>query len=89
MSFGRLQSTLGCSREHADNGQGGLVSLPGPKSAPVGPPHLRKLNAPLASPMNQPPPSGGEFGGLTAIYLRLALAGLRQVEESFELCELF
>jgi hypothetical protein len=39
--------------------------------------------------MNQPPPSGGELGRLSAIYLRPALAGLRQVKQSFELFELF
>jgi hypothetical protein len=66
-----------------------VTGLPGPKSAPVGPPHLMKLNALLASPMTQPPPSGGEFGRLTAIYLWIALAGLRQVKESFELFEFF
>ena len=64
-------------------------ALPVPKSAPIGPPHLRKLNALLASPMNQPPPPGGELGRLPAIYLRLAFTGLRQVEERFELFELF
>jgi hypothetical protein len=47
------------------------------------------LNAPLASPMDQPPPSGGEFGRLTAIYLWVALARLRQVKEGLELFELF
>jgi hypothetical protein len=41
---------------------------------------MRKLDARLATPMKQPPPSGGEFGRLTAIYLRLAVAGLRQAE---------
>jgi hypothetical protein len=61
---------------------------PGPKSAPVG--HAaRQLNALLATPMSQPLPSGGEFGRLAAIYLRLAFTGLRQVEERFELFELF
>jgi hypothetical protein len=64
-------------------------ALPGPKSALVGPPHLRKLNAPLASSMSQPPPSGGEFRRLTAIYLWVPLVGLRQVKEGFELFELF
>jgi hypothetical protein len=39
--------------------------------------------------MKQPPPSGGEFGRLTAIYLRLAFTGLRQVEERFEPFKLF
>jgi hypothetical protein len=39
--------------------------------------------------MNQPPPSGGEFGRLTAIYLWVPLAGLGQVKEGFELFELF
>jgi len=39
--------------------------------------------------MNQPPPSGGEFGGLSAIYLRLVFTGLGHMEESFELFELF
>jgi hypothetical protein len=39
--------------------------------------------------MNQPPPSGREFGRLTAIYVRLAFTGFRQVEERFELFELF
>jgi hypothetical protein len=39
--------------------------------------------------MNQPPPSGGEFGRLTAIYPRLVFVGLRQAKESFELFELF
>jgi hypothetical protein len=39
--------------------------------------------------MNQPLPSSGEFGRLTAIYQWIALAGLRQVKESFELFELF
>ena len=43
----------------------------------------------LATPMKQPPPSGGEFGRFTAIYLRLAFTGFRQVEERFELFELF
>ena len=64
-------------------------ALPGPKSAPIGPRRLGKLNALLASPMNQAPPVGGELGRLTAIYLWIALAGLRQVEQSFELFELF
>jgi hypothetical protein len=50
---------------------------------------LRKLSALLASPMTQPPPSDREFGRLDAIYLRLAFTGLRQVEERFELFELF
>jgi hypothetical protein len=63
-------------------------ALPGAKSAPVGPAHLRKPDA-LLAPMKQPPPSGGEFGRLTAIYLRLVFAGLRQAKESFELFELF
>jgi hypothetical protein len=63
--------------------------LPGSKSAPIGPPHLRKVNALLATPMNQPGPSGGEFGRLTAIYLWLAFTGLRPVEERFELFKLF
>ena len=39
--------------------------------------------------VTSPPPSGGEFGRLTAIYLRPAFARLRQVEERFELFELF
>ena len=39
--------------------------------------------------MNQPLPSSGEFGRLTAIYLWVPLAGLRQVKEGFELFELF
>ena len=61
---------------------------PGPKSAPVG--HAaRQLNALLPTPMSQPLPSGGEFGRLAAIYLRLAFTGLRQVEKRFELFELF
>jgi hypothetical protein len=51
----------------------------------LGAPHLR-FDGLLASPMNQPPPSGGEFGRLDAIYLRSAFAGLRQVKES---CKLF
>ena len=55
----------------------------------MGPPHLRKLDALLATPMKQPPPSGGEFGRLAAIYLRLAFTGLRQVEERFEPFKLF
>jgi hypothetical protein len=65
------------------------AALLGSKSAPVWPPHMRKLDALLATPMKQPPPSGDEFGRLTAIYLRLAFTGLRQVEERFELFELF
>jgi hypothetical protein len=64
-------------------------ALPIPKSATVRSPHLRKLNPLLASPMNQPSPSGGEFGRLTAIYLRLVFTGLGHMEESFELFELF
>jgi hypothetical protein len=64
-------------------------ALPAPKSTLVGPPHLSKVGALLASPMNQPPPSGGEFGCLTAIYRRIVVAGLSQVKESFELFELF
>jgi hypothetical protein len=64
-------------------------ALPAPKSAPVGPPYLSKVDALLASAMNQPPPSGGEFGRLTAIYLRIVIAGFSQVKESFELFELF
>jgi hypothetical protein len=64
-------------------------ALPGPKSASVRPPHLRKLNALLASLMSQPPPSGGELGRLTPIYRWLAFAGLRQAEQSFELFEFF
>ena len=39
--------------------------------------------------MSQALPSGGEFGRLAAIYLRLAFAGLGQVKERFELFELF
>ena len=35
--------------------------LVGPKSALVGPPHLRKLDALLASPMNLPPPSAASL----------------------------
>jgi hypothetical protein len=50
---------------------------------------VRKRGALLATPMKQPPPSGREFGGLTAIYARLAFAELRRVEERFELFELF
>jgi len=64
-------------------------ALPGSRSAPVWPPHVRKRGALLATPMKQPPPSGREFGGLTAIYARLAFAELRRVEERFELFELF
>lgn len=64
-------------------------ALPASKSAPVGPPHSRKGDALLATPMKHPPPSGGEFGRLTTIYLRLAFTGLRQVKESFEPFELF
>jgi hypothetical protein len=67
----------------------GNEGLPGAKSAPVGPAHLRKPDALLAATMKQPPPSGGEFGRLTAIYLRLVFVGLRQAKESFELFELF
>ena len=63
-------------------------ALPGSKSAPVWPPHMRKLDA-LAIPMKHPLPSGGEFGRLSPIYLRLAFARLGQVKESFELFELF
>ena len=59
------------------------------RSAKVRPPHQQKLDPLLASPMNQPPPSGGEFGGLSAIYLRLVFTGLGHMEESFELFELF
>jgi hypothetical protein len=66
-----------------------LRGVTGPKSAPVGPRHLRKLSTLLPSLMNQPPPAGGELGRLTAIYLWIALAGLRQVKQSFELFELF
>jgi hypothetical protein len=51
----------------------------------VGAPHLR-FDGPLATQMNQPPPSGGESGRLDAIYLRSAFAGLRPVKES---CKLF
>jgi hypothetical protein len=64
-------------------------ALPGSKSAPVWPPHMRKLDALLAIPMKHPLPSGGEFGRLSAIYLRLAFARFGQVKESFELFELF
>jgi hypothetical protein len=39
--------------------------------------------------MNQPLPSSGELGRLTAIYQWIALAGFRQVKESYELFELF
>jgi hypothetical protein len=62
--------------------------ITGPKCSKVGPPHQRKLDALLASPMNQPSPSGGEFGRLTAIHLRLVATGLGHIEESFELFEL-
>ena len=48
----------------------------------------KKLDPLLASPMSQPSPSGGEFGRLTAIHLRLVVTGLRHIEESFELFEL-
>jgi hypothetical protein len=64
-------------------------ALPGPRSAPVGPPHLRELTALLPSLMNQSPPAGGELSRLAAINLWFALAGLRQVKQSFELFELF
>ena len=60
-----------------------------PKLAPVRPSQMRKLNTPLASTIGQPPPSGGEFGRLTAIHLRLTFVGLSQVEERFEPFELF
>jgi hypothetical protein len=52
------------------------AALPGAKSASVRPPHLRKLKSLLATPMNQPPPSGGELRSLIAIYQRIALARL-------------
>jgi hypothetical protein len=39
--------------------------------------------------MKQPPPPGGEFGRLAAIYLRLVFVGLRPAKESCELFELF
>jgi hypothetical protein len=48
-----------------------------------------KLDPLLASPMNQPSPSSGEFGRLTAIHLRLVVTGLGHIEENFELFELF
>ena len=48
-----------------------------------------KLDLLLASAMKQPSPSGGKFGRLTTIHLRLVFTGLGQIEESFELCELF
>jgi hypothetical protein len=67
----------------------GNEALPVPKSAPAGPPHPSKLDALLASAVNQPPPSDGELGRLAAIYLRLVFAGLRQAKESCELFELF
>ena len=54
-------------------------ALPVPKSAPIGLPHTRRLYALLATPVKQPPPSGGEFGRLAAIYLWLAFTRLRQV----------
>jgi hypothetical protein len=62
--------------------------ITGPKSTKVRPPHQRKLDALLASPMNQPSQSGGEFGRLIAIHLRLAVTELGHIEESFELFEL-
>jgi hypothetical protein len=81
--------TLEGSRDYAAVSIAPNEALPGSKSAPVWPLHLRNLNALLATPMKQPPPSGGEFGRLTAIYQWIALPGLRQVEERFELFELF
>jgi hypothetical protein len=60
-----------------------------PKSAPIWPPHMRRLDALVPTPMKQPPPSGGELGRLFAIYLSLAFTGLRHVEQRFELFELF
>jgi hypothetical protein len=50
---------------------------------------VRKLDALLATPMKQPPPPGRKFCRLAAIHVRLAFAGLRQVEERLELFELF
>jgi hypothetical protein len=57
--------------------------------APRRPPNLRKPNTRLACLINEPTPSGSELGRLTTVYLWIALAGLRQVKESFELFELF
>jgi hypothetical protein len=57
--------------------------LPDPEGAPVGRADLRKLNGRLAKPVSQPSPSGGELGRLIAIYLWIALAGLRPAKESF------
>jgi hypothetical protein len=48
-----------------------------------------EINGRGLSPMNQPSPSSGEFGRLTAIHLRLVVTGLGHIEESFELFELF
>jgi hypothetical protein len=41
-----------------------------------------------ASPTHQPPPSSCEFGRFIPIYLRIAVARLIKIEESFELFEL-
>ena len=69
-----------------------MVDLAGPRSlesALVGPPHWKKLGALLPNPTNQPTPSGRKFRRLATIDLRLPIAGLEQVKESFELFELF
>ena len=62
--------------------------ITGPESAKVRPPHQRKLDPLLPSPMYQPSPSSGEFGRLTVIHLWLVFTGLGHIEESFELFEL-
>jgi hypothetical protein len=50
---------------------------------------LRTFDALVASPTDEPPPSRGEFCRFIPINLRIAVARLRQIEESFQLFELF
>ena len=58
------------------------------KGACLEPPRLRRLGALFASPTCEPPPSSREFGRLIPIYLRIVIARLIYIEESFELFEL-
>jgi hypothetical protein len=57
--------------------------------ARIEPPQLRRLNALLPSLTKQPPPSGGKFGGLASIDLRLPIGRLRPIKERFKPFELF
>jgi hypothetical protein len=50
---------------------------------------LRTVDALVASPSRQPPPSRGKFCRFIPINLRIVVARLRQIEEGFQLFELF